>query len=89
MTVKLSNYTVTIEGAGITMSVICPLRSMASGAYGFAWECCRRFNEDAEAHEDVEIPKIYVYGEMHTPAQFMNRFASIAEKVGAVVEVNN
>lgn len=87
---KLNNCTVSINGAGITMDILYPQRSMASNAYSFVWECCNRFNTESTINNpDDGAPSIYVYGEMYKPSQFMNKLAYIAEKIGAKVEVTN
>jgi hypothetical protein len=86
---KLNNCTVSITGAGTTMDILYPQRLMASNAYSFAWECCNRFNTESTINPDDGAPSIYVYGEMYKPSQFMNKLASIAEKIGAKVEVTN
>lgn len=89
MLTKLNNSTVTIGGVGVIMDITYPLRSMASTAYSFAWECCNRFNTEVSFNPDDGAPVIYVYGEMYKPSQFMNKMASIAEKVGATIEVSD
>lgn len=89
MQVKLNNNIVALDGAGLKMNIAYPLRSMAATAYGFVWECCKRFNTEAQMNPDDGAPTIYVYGEMYKPSQFMDKFATFAEKIGAIVEVTN
>lgn len=86
LTVSIKNYVITLEGAGITMTLSYPFRPIT--VYEFVWECCNRFNKEADLDPDSP-PTIYVYGEMYKPSQFMNKLASIAEKAGATVEITN
>ena len=89
MLTKLNNHTITVEGAGVVMNITYPFRPMATTAYEFVWECCNRFNTEAKLNPDDGAPTIYVYGEMYKPSQFMNKLASVAEKIGAIVEMSN
>jgi len=89
MIAKLNNFTLTVEGAGVVVTLTYPERFMAYNAYGFAWECCNRFNKESELNPDDGAPTIYVYGEMFKPSQFLNKLANYAEIIGAKVEVTN
>lgn len=91
MRARLINDMVFVEDqtAGVVLTIAYPSLEMASTAYSFIWECCERFTKEPVLNAEDDTPKIYVFGEMYKPLQFINRLASIAPNIGAIVTLES
>lgn len=87
MQATLNNETVTVRGEGLIFTLTYPSTSQATTAYSFIWECCERFSKEDRTSPGGETPKIYVFGELYKPLQFMNRISDTAPKLGVKVNI--
>lgn len=83
---SLENCTVKISTPDVVVEITYPQAWMALNAYRGTKECCTRFSNEPDLNPGLE-PKIYVYGEMHTWQQYLKRLVSVAEKIGAVIQI--
>jgi hypothetical protein len=87
MRASLNNETVTVIEGRVILTLVYPNKLLANNAYSFIWECCERFTKENSLAPDNRKPKIYVFGELYKPLQFINRLAYNASIIGATANI--
>lgn len=82
----LFDKTISVINNGEVITILYPQDWMALNAYKSIKECCNRFSMEPA---NTVIPKIYVFGEIHTWEQYLKRLLLTAKKIGAIIHENS
>lgn len=85
---KLNDTKVSVQGPDLLVTLTYPFPWMAVNAYYNMRDCCERFNKDSNFNENM-VPKIYVFGEIHTWPQYLERLMLTAKKIGAKIHLKS